>query len=146
MGCNGHLCHRSLIEKTQKTNADKRATMERDGHTVMLALPSPAGYQRNHAWLLSSGDEHLHTTLDQMKIKLLSIDRNQKLQIKLHFSGEACKHLFAVEESSSKNKPIKWSKPITYQHFWGTPFVATAFRDSQDKETERSSHVWTSSR
>ena len=110
--------------------------MERDGHTVMLALPSPAGYQRNHAWLLSSGDEHLHTTLDQMKIKLLSIDRNQKLQIKLHFSGEACKHLFSVEESSSKNKPIKWSKPITYQHFWGTPFVATAFRDSQDKETE----------
>ena len=79
------------------------------------------------------GDDHLFSVLDNMGIKVLHIDPDIRLQIKLHFSGAACKRFF---ESEEKEKSLNMATPITYQHFWGKHFVSAAFHDSQDKETE----------
>ena len=124
----------ALMRRQANDEAEKRSMYERDGFTTALALPSPGGCQRNHAGVLQNGDDHLTSVLKGMDIKLLSIDRSVKQQIKVHFGGAACKKFFAVEEKEGRK--LNMAKPINYQHFWGMTFCGRAYQESQDKETE----------
>jgi len=116
----------------------RRKKLERDGAEVTIATPKLGSYQEHHAWLLNGTVDDIRLKLKPMGCTLRNFNPGDGVgsgMLCFFVSGGALGNHFAACDKTAGAK-INFTKPLSYQNFWGEGFVGAARDAARDKETE----------